>query len=451
MRPFRLVALALVVIALGAYIFFFERHQLSTDEIAERKDKLFPSFEQSAADDIQIRNPHGRFELKREGAKWKLVAPLADDANQGVVTGMLSSFAELKAERTLGSSGVKLDDYGLKQPTIDVTVREKGGRVSRLELGSELPLGNTVAALAGARPAVLLVSKYIMSDLGRDLSGWRSTDLADVVGGEVKAITLKQGDEHIALANSAGSWTLTEPITDLADSDRAQDLISDINSAQIKEFIDSPGSAPTMGLAPPRLEATIVRNGSEGPLQLAFGSERKVGSAKQVACRRGDRLFWVDGGVLAHVSVDVGAWRYKKLLRLETWSAQSLTLAAGGAHVELVRKNGVWRSGATEVNGDPVMERLRDASDLAVSAFDRPVPSGTPLGHVLVTLGAGKKQEATFFPGASVGTDLAVVPGRPGGLAVDAAKVAALLADPTSLATPKPTPAPTPVGRRRAK
>jgi hypothetical protein len=59
--------------------------------------------------------------------------------------------------------------------------------------------------------------------------------------------------------------------------------------------------------------------------------------------------------------------------------------------------------------------------------------------------GEGVSVDAAFYPGGSPGEDVATVAGRTGGLAVDAAKVKDLLADPAALALPKPTPTPTPV------
>jgi hypothetical protein len=58
--------------------------------------------------------------------------------------------------------------------------------------------------------------------------------------------------------------------------------------------------------------------------------------------------------------------------------------------------------------------------------------------------GEGVSAEAAFYPGEDPGEDVATVAGRTGGLAVDAAKVRDVLADPPALARPKPTPTATP-------
>jgi hypothetical protein len=445
MRPGRLVLLAIVVLGLGAYIYFFERHAPTTTELAERNDKLFPTMQQEAVDHVTVTNPHGTFEFRKEDGDWKLVAPITDAANQGALSSLLSTLSGLKAERTLKAADVKLADYGLEKPPLAATIAEKGGARFTFRLGNELPLGNTRAAMTGAGSDVFLVSKWIGSDLDKDLTDWRSKELAQVYANDVASLTVKEGAMRVALAHADGTWTLTEPITDLADSTRPQDLLGDISSAQIKEFVDTPGNLETYGLANPRVEITIVRNDKKAPLQLAFGAERKEGKeakATEVACKRGDRVFWVDGTVLANVSGKLPEWRAKKLVRLDTWAAQKLVLEAGAARAELTRDEGVWKADGHEVEASAVSQRLRDFADLEVVAWDLPKPAAQAVGHVVVDLEDKRKVEATFYPGTTTGEDIAVVPGRTGALGVDAAKVSPVLADPAALAKPKPTPTP---------
>lgn len=446
MRPGRLLLLALVVLAAGAYIYFVERHAPTTDEIAERKDKLFADLEQEKIRKVLISNSHGTFELEKKDGEWKLVAPVADDANQGNVASLLSSLRSLKAERTLDAKDLKLADYGLDPAALSVTAEDEAGARFAVKLGGELPLGNTRAALTdGAN--VYLVNKYLASDIDRDLSGWRSDQLVQLYSSDVASLSVVSPAGRVALAHSGGVWTLTEPFADLADRDRAEGVVSDLNAARIKEFVDTGDAAEAMGLAAPHAEITIVRK-DKPPVKLAFGAEREVDGSKQVACRRGERLFWVDANAAARVQAAAGEWRSTYLVRLDTWSASALELSAGGAAASLERKDGVWKAGAVEVDGDAVARRLNVLADLKVGRFDLAKPTGEPVGAVKVSVSGGGTVEASFFPGATAGENVAVVPGRSGAFAVDAARVAELLAEPALLAKPKPTPTPIPAATK---
>ncbi len=443
MRPSRLVALALVVVALGAYIYFVERKAPTTDEIKERADKLFPGLEQDKVTKVEISNTHGRFELVKENDDWKLAVPIADDANSGAVSGLLSSLAFLKAERTLEAKDVKLADYGLDEASLTLTVHVDNGASYTLKLGEDLPLGAERAALTTGEK-VYLIGKYIATDIDRDLAGWRSTELARVMSADVASLTVRSADGRIALAHAGGLWTLTEPIADLAERDRAEGLIGSINGAQVKEHVDIAGDPDALGLANPRFEVTIIRKDDKAPLQLAFGNEREVAGARQVACRRGDRILWVDASAVSNAGGPLGDWRSRRLVALDTWNAEALTIEAGGAKAALERKDGIWKSGDVEVDGDAVSRRLAALSDLQVVGFDVPGPGGPPLGTVEVKVKDGAGLDVKLYPGTDPESGIAEVKGRAGFFAVDAARVQELLADPPALAAPRPTPAPTP-------
>ncbi|HVN31901.1 MAG TPA: DUF4340 domain-containing protein [Thermoanaerobaculaceae bacterium] len=443
MRTGRLVLLAIVVLGLGAYIALVERKAPTTDERREQEGKLFPGFDQAKARRVVITNSHGRFELVKEKDVWTLKAPLADQANQGSVSSLLYSLGSLKADRTFKAGEVKLSDYGLDKPPLSVTVEDDAGKAYSLKLGAEMPLGNSRAALT-TTDAVCLVNKFVASDLDKDLAGWRSDELAQVYSTDVASLTLASPSGQVALAHTASAWTITSPEPDLADRDRAEGLLTDISGARIKEFLDTAPDLKALGLEPRRFGLTIVRRGANAaPIVLDFGSERDVKDGKQVACKRGERVFWVDAKAASRLAGPWQEWRSKKLVEFDSWGVDKLELEVGSSKAALERKDGIWKAGATEVDGEAVSQRLETLADLQVISFDRPKPSGAPLGRVKLS-GEGVSVDAAFYPGGSAGEDVATVGGRTGGLAVDAAKVKGLLSDPAALAKPKPTATPTP-------
>ena len=442
MRIGRLVMLAMVVLALGAYIVLVERHAPTTDERREREGKVFAGFDQAKARRVVITNSHGRFELVKEKDAWALKAPLADQANQGAVSSLLYTLSALKAERTFKEGEVKLPEYGLDKSSLAVTVEDEGGTTYTLKLGTEMPLGNSRAALT-ASGTVCLVSKFVASDLDKDLAGWRSDELAQIYSTDVASLTVTSPSGQVALAHTGSVWTITAPEPDLADRDHAEGVISDISGARIKEFLDTAPDLKALGLEPRRFGVTVVRRGANAaPITLDFGVGRDAKDGKQVACKRGERVFWVDAKPVSRLVGRWQDWRSKKLVEFDSWAVDRLELEAGASKVAFERKDGIWKAGTSEVDGDAVSLRLETLADLVVKGFDRPKPAGAPLGRVKLS-GEGVSAEAVFYPGESRGEDVVTVAGRTGGLAVDAAKVRDVLADPASLARPKPTPTPT--------
>ena len=441
MRIGRLIALAFVVVGLGAYILLYERHQPTTDERKEQADKIFAGFDQAKAKKILITNSHGTFELVKEKDAWALRKPLADRANEGAVSSLLFSVSGLKAERTLKAAEVKLSEFGLDKPPLRVTIEDEAGKSFSLKLGDDLPLGNQRAAVTTGEN-VYLVNKYIGNDLGKDLAGWRSDELAQVYAGDVASVTVASPAGQMVLAHAGTVWTISAPAADLADRERADGLVGDISGARIKEFIDAEPDLKALGLEPRRFGVTIVkRDAKAAPIALDFGNEREAKDGKQVACRRGERVFWVDGKAVSRLGAPWQEWRSQQLVAFDSWTADRLEIEAGASKAALERKDGVWKAGAAEVDAGAVSRRLSALSDLKVKAFDQPKPPGAAIGRVKLSGEGGVSVEVAFYAGTP--DALAVVAGRTGALAVDAAKVQEIMADPASLAKPKPTPAPT--------
>ncbi|MCU0293475.1 MAG: DUF4340 domain-containing protein [Thermoanaerobaculaceae bacterium] len=442
MRLPRLILLAVVVLGLGAFIYFFERHQPTTDESKERADKLFATLDQGKVKRIVVSNPQGQFELNREKDVWKLVKPLADDANQGAVTGLLGTLSSLKAERTLKASEVKLADYGLVTPSLRATIEDEAGKTYTLKLGNDLPLGAQRAAMTDGA-SVFIIPKYVATDLEKGLSGWRSDQLVQVAAADVAALTITYSGVRVALAHTGTVWTLTDPVADLADRERAEGLLSDLGGARIKEFVDTPGPLNELGLDPRGFDLTVVRRGENAaPIQLDFGSRRTVDGAEQIACKRGDRVLWVEAKGVEKATANLADWRARKLVAVESWDQDKLEIEAGGSKAVMERKDGEWKAGSTDLDFNTVNSRLVLLSELQVVAFDQPTPTSAAIGRVKTVSSSGVEAEASFYPGTTAGQVLAVVKGRTGAMAVEEAKVKELLADPAALVRPTPTPAP---------
>ena len=66
-----LIILVVVVAALGAFIFFVERHQPTTAERLERIDRVFTELDEDAVDTIELRTGRGLLRLERIEGEWR--------------------------------------------------------------------------------------------------------------------------------------------------------------------------------------------------------------------------------------------------------------------------------------------------------------------------------------------------------------------------------------------
>ena len=112
--------LLLLLLAMGAfaYIWFVERHQKSTKELAE-DGNLVAKFDRDKVDAISIKSTEGKIELKRDGKDaWQLVEPIKDRADSMAISQLFTDsealrYAERIDENGKGVSKDKLKEFGL--------------------------------------------------------------------------------------------------------------------------------------------------------------------------------------------------------------------------------------------------------------------------------------------------------------------------------------------------
>jgi len=445
MRNRNLIILALIVVALGAYIYFHERHLPTTEERRQQADALFPDLERDEVAGLEIRNTHGTFRIAKRGDEWHLVEPIAYPADESSVSSLLGSLESLKAERTLAEGEVDPKSYGLDAPSITVKASTADGATSSLEVGDEAALGSNRAVRRNGEPSVILVSGWFVRDLDKPLDGWRSRDVVKIAADDVASLTVLAGSARIQLVRQAESWHLLEPLDDVADQDHVRNLIADLDALRVEEFLDDPPPASELGLEPPAYTVTILRSSGGDPIKLEFGSSRDRDGRTQIASRRNaEDPFWVDNRAAIRLAKAPVRWRATKVAAFDTWEAERLTITAAGGSATLERKEGMWTApDGGEVDYGAVQDRLATLAALEAVDFDLIEPATPPAGTVELELkapGDGAEQQRLTFsfhrPLVEGGLALVRVSGRPTVMSVAASQVEQILSDPAALIRP---------------
>jgi len=239
------------------------------------------------------------------------------------------------------------------------------------------------------------------------------------------------------------TWKLLKPLSDLADREHLNNLISDLNSLEVEAFVDAAGPSD-LGLSTPEYHLTILRTEGRPPFTLAFGDLRQEAGSTQVACLRDDRdLFWVDNTVRTRVAKAPVRWRSKIVFPFDTWDVERLAISAGDTQVVTDRSDGLWRlADSAEANYSEVQERLTALSELEAENHDLVTPVSTASGRAEISFKAEDDGPASmvtfsFFPPmAAGGRILVTVSDRNTVMSVDPAAAAAIFENPLSLKQP---------------
>lgn len=444
MRSKSLIILALIVAALGAFIYFSERHMPTTEERRQQADRVFPGLERDDVESLEIRNSHGTFRLVKDAESWRLVEPIDFPADQTAVSSLLGSLERLEAERTLAADEVDPAAYGLDDPALSVTLGVADGGSLTLSVGDEAALGSNRAIRRGNEPTVMLAAGWITTDLDKDLDGWRSRDVVDVTADDVASLQIVAGDDRVQVVRQGDEWRLLEPLEDVADSEHVRNLVSDLDALRVAEFLDQPQPPTELGLEPPAYQVTIVRSEGGDPIRLDFGATRSEEGRTEVACRRNSSdLLWVDDRAATRLAKAPVRWRSSKVAEFDSWDAERLTISSADGSVSLERREGLWSDpDGGEVDYTAVQNRLSALTGLEAVEFDLIEPATPPAGTVELTFeadddGEPRRLVLTFHRPLTEGGDALVRSSdRPTVMSVQASQVEEILADPTSLIKP---------------
>lgn len=380
MRPRNLLILLAVVLALGAFIWFYERDLPSSEEREELGKKVL-RIEKQDVTGVSIEAPQGTVRLERvaapkaeekEGedeeeeapveADWRIVQPIQARADVFAVDRLLDSVGNLEKIRTL--EDVKPAAVGLDKPRATVRLKTEDGE-KVLKLGATVPPGGSlVAGLGGEDATAYVVSDAIFQEVDREPGDWRDRRIFHGGSEDVQRIQLSGGSGGpVVLARRGSSFWIEGPGSDRADRDMVDGLLSDITGLTAERFLD--GRSPAeLGLAPPRQVLEVVSKGAP-PLRVELGAVIP-GEAAPEGQSIGELSYARVGGTVFEVRTRLAEafqrspadWRAGQLSAFEVHDVEAFTVRDGKTAVNLTRAGTDWQRGDTTISYLPVSDLL---------------------------------------------------------------------------------------------
>src|SRR5262245_56900518 len=115
------IALIVVLIGLGAYIYFVTWKQPEGADTATKQDKVFDKLEADKIEELKIKSDKGdTTTVRKESGAWQITQPAATKADESELNGITSALTQLSVVRVIDENPTNLKDYGLEQPRIEV-------------------------------------------------------------------------------------------------------------------------------------------------------------------------------------------------------------------------------------------------------------------------------------------------------------------------------------------
>ncbi len=439
----RLAVLSATVLALFAFIFFFERHQPTTEERLERGDVLW-DLNEGKVGRISVGRGAETLEFGRDtDDSWRMTRPDSYPADAGLMSSLVYDLArpQRMGEATEGVSG---PDYGLMKPRVVVTVtakEEKGKKPEShtLSIGSEVPGTDTVAARVQGENRIVFIRSSVATDLLKPADAFWSRRVFTGASADVTRLSISRGRGQINFEKRKGSWWMVRPIADLADATSLDRLVGDLIAENVTEFLKvSDADLSGDGLQPAIYTVTMTTGKKTQTLEI--GASRADG--KSVYARANGRVFGLDSSITEELSKEADAYRESKLVRYESGDVKGITFSSEGRTRAITRDGPDWVESGKTLPASGVEDVLTAVSALAakdfLSADESAAAQANPeTANLKLDLKSGDPWTISFRPYRDKQL-AAKVGGRPSLIAVDSADFDRLTAQLRKLAPAAP-------------
>ncbi|HEV7731072.1 MAG TPA: DUF4340 domain-containing protein [Candidatus Binatia bacterium] len=376
MKPARIAVLALLVAALGGYLYWVE---LPAARQEAEMTKLV-SVDADAITGITLDFPDRQMVLVKTDGTWRLTKPVDAPADDAMVKTLVSALTGAQITRTLDEVPTDLASFGLDRGDPVVTLQTASGPLPPILLGKNLSIGGKTYVRIGNDGKVALTASTLKVGLNKQTKDLRDKQILTFQDDQVLRIDIQAAQgAPIALVrkDKNAPWRI-EPGDLPADPTEVRSYLSSLRSTRAVDF-PADVTPDTTGLATPGLSVTVTTSADGAQKQtLLVGNAFTEGTQKQLYAQRVDQptIYAVGDWAPRTLAKDAAALRDKLVLAFSPESVGRVVLERReGAGATLVQSpGGKWK--AENAGDQPTKEGvatrflddLRDLRGAAIAA-----------------------------------------------------------------------------------
>jgi Domain of unknown function (DUF4340) len=345
-RPRNTLLLLLVLIALGAYLYFVER----PSQEREAEAKKLVALKKDDVTGMTLTYPDHTIALEKgtEG-HWRLTQPVAADADDPVVNNMVTAIAEADVSRTLDDVGDKLASYGLAPPEATVALTLKTGAVPALKIGKTTQIGSAAYLQKGDDPKVYIGTMAFQGAMKKQVKDLRDKSLVTFEDHDVQKFELEKGGVTIAAERVDGEkWRITKPGSYPGDSAEIRALLASLRGLRADDFVSDDPAADLgkFGLTDPQLRIAVwIGKDAAQKTLLLGGFKDDDANKKSVYAKRAElpTVVILPDYAIKNLDKSLNTLRDKTVLAFVKDEATKLTVTRkDGNGFTLAKKDGGW-------------------------------------------------------------------------------------------------------------
>jgi hypothetical protein len=379
----RTLALVIVAALLGGYYYWYEVKGGEQRKAAEEAAQRIFQLQKDTIEAVTISRGQEVIKLAKDAVEgWMLTEPVRSKAEQSTVDEVLDGLVEGKRDKVIAEQAADLADFGLQEPSLVVHASLKDVPTPTvLQIGAKTPTMGGYYAREGEQSKVLMVPTSLFGKFDKTVFNLRDKTVLALDQQQVKRVEVQHGEQLITVESEGDKgWKTVVPLEAKADKSKVTDLISAINSAKVKEFVEeAPQDLAKYGLNPPRWRLTFFIGDDRAEKTLLLGDEDTAKGG--VNAKRGamEAVFLVEAKLLEKLPKEASDWRDRALMAFKRDEVERVEIRAGDstAEVACVENCGKipddrWQlKQPLEARADAVKVRtlLRNLEELKAKAF----------------------------------------------------------------------------------
>jgi hypothetical protein len=274
MKPRTTLTLLAIGGAFFGYIWFVERNQKTTRELADTTARVV-EIEQSKISGISIKNSETSIELSKKDGIWKIEQPLSDRADPTAISQLLSMVETLRHDSRIdfpsAQAAEKLKEFGVTESDLRLKLKSDSGKETELLLGNDSAIEGKVYVRVNGSDTVYVVRNALRNQVTKKVEDFRDKKLADTAPSLVSKVQVKTAEGEFELERKNTHWDFVRPLRARAADQKVNDLLAGVLNAQVSQFL-AEAPTPEQALSEPRATVTMSVEGEKEPLVLLVGA-----------------------------------------------------------------------------------------------------------------------------------------------------------------------------------
>jgi Domain of unknown function (DUF4340) len=330
--------------------------------------------------------------LERNGSLWQITAPKPFRADPDAVSSMLSTLSSLSSDRTVEEKVTALDQYGLNQPAIELSITDKNKKTTKLLIGDDTPAGTAVYTAIAGDPRVFAISSYKKNSFDKSPNDLRDKRLLIFQSDKVSSIELTAKKQTIAFARSRDQWQIVRPKPFRADSSQVEELLRSLKDAKMDLSGSENDKKVSAAFGSGALFATAKVTDVSGTQELQIRKNKDDYYAKSSAV---PGVYKISAGTGTGLDKGLDDFRNKKLFDFGFADPEKVEIHGPKSYF-LTRSGSDWWSNGTKMEPGTVSALLDKIRELSASKFPE-TGFAAPVIDLTVTSDGGKRVEKVLL------------------------------------------------------